>query len=136
MRPGEGSEFVYSPVHVNATLHCVIDDLFLLWNVDGLSFISDNVRAMLNSRGIFLKRETSLEGITSSNLTVYGDIQINNNISICCESRNEDDSSCTTFIIYGILTACYRDYYCNNVLLSACMYARTLQKINRSSITT
>ena len=100
VRPGDGNEIVYSPIHVNATLHCVLDGPFLLWLVDGLNFVSRNEKAMLNLREIFEITESSSKSLTSSTLTVYGDIQRNNNISICCETR--EDSSCTTLIIYGI----------------------------------
>ena len=99
MTPGDGNEFVYSPIHVNATLHCAANEVFLIWIIDGLSLTSTNTRTELNSRGIF-ETSTSTDSVTQSTLTVYGDITTNNNISICCMSTG--DPSCTTFIVYGI----------------------------------
>ena len=65
MRPGDGSDFVYSPIHINATLHCTLNghnNIILLWMVDGLNFIFDNEKAMLNLRGIFKIAQSSMEG--------------------------------------------------------------------------
>ena len=129
VRPGDGSEFVYSPIHVNATLHCVVDGLIIYWMVDGLNFIFRNEQAMLNVRGIFEITKTSSElGLKSSTLTVYGDIQRNNNISICCETR--EDSCCTTLIIYGIM------YYDSNINPTLYCTITLNLYIDRSSITT
>ena len=36
MRPGDGEDFVYSLVDVNATLHCAVNNTYLLWVVDGI----------------------------------------------------------------------------------------------------
>ena len=102
VRPGGGEQFVYSPVDVNATLHCAVNSTFLTWDVDGFSFDNAFERHILNSRGVFQITFTT-EDLSNSTLTVYCDIDVNNNIRICCET-NEGlmrRESCTTLIIYG-----------------------------------
>ena len=37
MRPGDGKKFVYSPVDVNATLHCAVNNTIPVWEIDGLA---------------------------------------------------------------------------------------------------
>ena len=80
VRPGDGEEFVYSPVNVNATLHCVVNNTNLEWDADGLAFVSDVQRAQLNFRGIFESGPTiSSDGVTSSSVIVFGSRELNNN---------------------------------------------------------
>ena len=103
VRPGDGEQFVYSPVDTNTTLPCAVNNTFLSWDVDGFSFDNAFERHLLNSRGVFQTTHAT-EALSNSTLTVYGDVDINNNIRICCES-NEGlmyRESCTTLIIYGI----------------------------------
>ena len=102
VRPGDGEQFVYSPVNTNATLHCAVNYTHLAWSADGLNFDNDNKRNILFSRGIFQSTNT-VGALTQSTLTVYGERELNNNIEICCEyldgARQRD--SCTTLVIYG-----------------------------------
>ena len=35
--PGDGEQFVYSPIGVDAALHCAVNNTILTWIVDGLS---------------------------------------------------------------------------------------------------
>ena len=53
VRPGDGEEIEYSPVNVNATLHCAVNNTNLAWEVDGLALDHPVQRPQLNSRGIF-----------------------------------------------------------------------------------
>ena len=102
--PGDGEEFVYSPVGVNATLHCAVNSTILAWSIDDrLTFESLVQKVELHSRGIYQSGPTtSTDGITVSDVTVYGDSE-NNNIRICCQSFvNGLKENCTTVIIYGI----------------------------------
>ena len=86
--PGDGEEFVYSPVEVNATIHCAVNNTMLGWEVDGLNFDNSIKRNELHSRGIFHNEPIlSSNGVTASNLIVFGDIDVNSNIRICCESQ-------------------------------------------------
>ena len=102
MRPGGSNEFVYSPIDVNATLYCVVDDPALFWTVDGILIYPGSIpEAMFNEKGIFQMTYPASDGTLRSNLTVYGDITLNNNISSCCVLSNIEDQSCTTLIIYG-----------------------------------
>ena len=103
VRPGDGELFVYSPVDVNATLHCAVNNTFLSWIVDRFSFDNSVREGILNSRRIF-HTTYSTEALSNSTLTVYGDIDVNNNIRICCESFEGlmQRESCTILIIYGM----------------------------------
>ena len=105
MRPGDGEEFVYSPVNVNATLHCAVNNTNLAWEVDGLELNSLVQGPQLNSRGIFQSGPTtSSDGVTSSSVivTLFGSKELNNNTRICCQSFvNELNENCTTLIVYG-----------------------------------
>ena len=103
LRPGDGKEFVYSPVNVNATLHCAVNNTFLVWVVDGLAFDSPVQRPHLNSRGIFQSGPTiQSDGVTSSSVIVFGSRELNNNTRICCQLFvDELKENCTTLIIYG-----------------------------------
>ena len=102
VRPGDGEQFVYSPVDVNATLHCAVNNTFLSWDVDGFNIDHAFGRHLLNSRGVFQTTHTT-ETLSNSILTVFCDIDVNNNIRICCESNEGlmHRESCTTLIIYG-----------------------------------
>ena len=102
--PGDGEEFVYSPVGVNATLHCAVNSSILAWFIDDtLTFGNLAQRLELRYRGIYQSGPTtSADGITVSSVTVYGDSE-NNNIRFCCQSFvNGLKENCTTVIIYGI----------------------------------
>ena len=105
VRPGDGEERVYSPVDVNATLHCAVKNTNLAWVVDGLVLDSPVQRPQLNSRGIILFQSgpiISSDGVTSSSVIVLGSRELNNNTRICCQSFvNELKENCTTLIIYG-----------------------------------
>ena len=107
VRPGDGEEFVYSPVEVNATIHCAVNNTMLAWEVDGLNFDNDFKRNELHSRGIFQNELIfSTNGVTASSLIVFGNIEMNSNIRICCESlvmRRKPRQNCTTLIIYGMV---------------------------------
>ena len=103
MRPGDGEEFVYSPVNVNATLHCAVNNTILVWEVDGATLDSSIQGPQLNSRGIFQSEPIiSSVGVTSSSVIVFGSRELNNNTWICCQSVvNELKENCTTLIVYG-----------------------------------
>ena len=113
VRPGDGEEFVYSPVEINATIHCAIDSTMLAWEVDGLNFDSEFKRDELHLRGIFQNGpHASSSGVTTSNVIVFGNIHMNSNIRICCESlvNGELTKNCTTLIIYGMIHCCIHTY--------------------------
>ena len=103
VRPGDGAEFVYSPVGVNATLHCVVNNTILAWDIDGLALDHPVQGPLLNSRGIFLSEPSvSSDGLKVSNVTVFGNRELNNNIRVYCQSLvNGLKENCTTLIIYG-----------------------------------
>ena len=103
IRPGNGEEFVYSPVDVNATLHCAVNNTILEWAVDMLALDSAVWGPQLNSRGIFQSGpSTSSDGVTSSSVIVFGSRELNNNTRICCQSFvNGLKENCTTLIVYG-----------------------------------
>ena len=106
VRPGDGEQFVYSPVDVNATLHCAVNNTYMSWIIDQLSFeINDNSYRgrLIKSRGIF-QSKSRFGTITESSLTVDGDINVNNGTLICCQSLEEEEpvQYCTTLIIYGM----------------------------------
>ena len=104
--PGDGEEFVYSPVNVNATLHCAVNNTNLVWEVSGLNLDSPVQRPHLNLRGIFQSGPLiSSDGVTSSSVIVLGSRELNNNTRICCQSFvNELKENCTTLIVYGNLS--------------------------------
>ena len=102
--PGDGEEFVYSPVGINATLHCAVNSTILAWFIDDrLTFENPSQKLVPHSRGIYQSGPTtSMNGLKVSSVTVYGDSE-NNNIRICCQSFvNELQENCTTLVIYGI----------------------------------
>ena len=103
VRPGDGAEFVYSPVGVNATLHCAVNNTILAWEVDGLALGHPVQGPKLHSRGIFQSEPSvSSDGLKVSNVTVFGNRELNNNIRVCCQSLvNGLKENCTTLIIYG-----------------------------------
>ena len=94
---------MYSPVEVNATIHCTVNNTNLFWGIDELSFAE--LGPALNSRGIFQRTNTSSDGVTTSNVTVFGAIEMNSNIEICCRSLVgvRVREVCTTLIIYGMV---------------------------------
>ena len=97
---------MYSPVDVNVTLHCAVTSMDLLWEVGGLSFYAPFHRRRLHSRGIFqTEAVTSSTGVTTSNVTVFGNMDENNSSRTCCQSQrdsvSEIEQECTTLIIYG-----------------------------------
>ena len=104
VRPGDGEDFAYSPVGVNATLHCTVNNTNLFWVVDGLNFDREFSGAILHSRGIY-QRLTTSQGIMRSELTVYGDMETNNIINVCCLSflvlGENAQECCTTLLMYG-----------------------------------
>ena len=102
VRPGDGEEFVYSPVGVNATLHCAVNNTDLEWEIDGFNFESLFDRNHLQSRNIFQESTTTLLGITRSSVKVFGNVNTNNGTMICCR-RDALREFCTTLIIYGIM---------------------------------
>ena len=106
VRPGNGKEFVYSPVDVNVTLHCAVNSMELLWEVDDLNFYSPFHIHRLHSRGIFqTEAVTSSTGVTKSNVTVVGNLAENNGSEFCCQSLRDSvsdiEQECTILIIYG-----------------------------------
>ena len=120
MRPGDGEEFVYSPVNVNATLHCAVNDTILAWDVDGLSLDHPVQGHQLNSREIFQSGPIiTSDGVTSSSVLVFGSRELNNNTRICCQSFvNELKETCTILIVYGKVNTFLpfihntEDYFC------------------------
>ena len=103
--PGDGNEFVYSPVDVNATLHCSVNNTHVSWDVEMLNFDNTGDRLRLHSRGIFQTEPvTSSAGVTTSSVTVLGRVPVNNNSRICCQSVVDDREihvNCTVLIFYG-----------------------------------
>ena len=104
MRPGDGEEFVYSPVGVNTTLHCAVNNSNLEWEVDGFNFESHFDRNHLQSRNIILFQEstTTIRGITKSSIKIFGNVNINNGTMICCQT-DALRKFCTTLIVYGTM---------------------------------
>ena len=58
----------YSPVGVNATLQCVVNNTILMWVVDGLTIDSPIQRPALHSREIFQGRPTTSVDIWYSSI--------------------------------------------------------------------
>ena len=104
-RPGGGKDFVYSPVNVNATFHCAVNNTNPFWFID--MFLLDNAfhGQILNSREIFQSEQvTSSDGVIRSSVTVFGSLMVNNDTRICCQllkENNEIGERCTTLILYG-----------------------------------
>ena len=105
IRPGEGEELVFYPVEVNVTIHCAVNNTNLVWNVDGLVSGFELTKPVLHSRGIYQSTTTSSERLMKSILTVFGNIELNNNSKICCQSLVglELRDACTILIIYGMM---------------------------------
>ena len=102
VRPGDGKEFVYSPVGVNVTLHCAVNNTNLVWDVDGLASDSAVQGPELHTRGIFWSEQLSSNGIIASSVTVFGNQELTR---ICCQSfANGHKENCTILIVYGKLT--------------------------------
>ena len=101
VRTGDGEEFVYSPVNINATLHCAVNNTNLVWVVDGLALDHPVQGTQLNLRGICQRGPTvPSDGVTSSSVIVFGSRELNNNTRICCQSFvNELKENCTILII-------------------------------------
>lgn len=108
--PGDGNEFIYSPLEVNVTFYCVVNNTQLEWMVDRLVFSGLSGKLILESRRIFQSGPvTSSVGVTTSNLTMFG-LLVNNKSRICCNSlmENELQKNCTTLIVYGKNSCYYR----------------------------
>ena len=100
VRPGDGEEFVYSPVNVNTTLHCAVNNTNLGWEIDGLTLDSDVQGLQLNSRGIFqIGPIVSSDGVTLSSVIVLN-FSSRELTRICCQSFvNGLKENCTTLIV-------------------------------------
>ena len=101
-RPGDGEEFVYSPVDANATLHCIVNKSTLLWGIGEESY--SELEPELTLRGIFFEISRRFARVKESNIIIMGNIDVNNDTRICCQllDGRELRESCTTLIIYGI----------------------------------
>ena len=84
---------------------CAVNNTNLVWNVDGLASDSEVARPVFHSRRIFQSTTIASERIMNSILIVFGDVELNNNSRICCQSlvgfKLRD--ACTTLIIYGMV---------------------------------
>ena len=92
----------------------------LIWGVNEFNFDSKPTRAALHSRGIFQRMSTSSDGVTTSVVTVFGNIKVNSNIRVCCRSLVGLEllrEACTVLIIYGIYgtMSCYS---LNNIVVN------------------
>ena len=79
--PGDGKEFVYSPVDVNATVFCAVSSKYLVWEVDGVTLDSP-VEGLYQSGP-----PTYSDGVTESSVTIIGS-RGKNHTRICCQSIN------------------------------------------------
>ena len=70
-----------------------------------LAFDSNSQRRTLHSRQIFQTDPIiSSDGVTKSSVTVFGNLDVNNNSGICCQIQLENtefEEMCTTLILYG-----------------------------------
>ena len=76
----------------------------IIWGVNEFNFDSEPTRAALQSRGILQRTSTSSDGVTTSVVTVFGNIKVNSNIRVCCRSLVGLEllrEACTVLIIYG-----------------------------------
>ena len=119
--PGDGEEFMYSPVGVNATIHCAVNSTILEWTIhvgdSDLSFSNRAEKPDLDLRGIFQSGlSTSADGIRSSSVILAGSRQKNNDTKICCQSNlNGLKENCTTLVLYGkVNTKLLMNLYNNN----------------------
>ena len=99
---------MYSPVDVNATLHCVINgsELDPEWEIDGFTFASPLQQRELHSRQIFQGSAMTLGSIKSSSMIIFGDIVENNGTRICCLAMAYGQGlvkACTVLIVYGMI---------------------------------
>ena len=96
---------MYSPIGVNATLHCVVNSSELEWNIDDFNFHSPLEGRQLHSREIYEGSSTTLGGITTSSVIILGDIAGNNGTTICCQASLRQELElikvCTVLIVYG-----------------------------------
>ena len=70
MRPRNGDIPVYSPIDVNATLKCVVNNAILEWEIDGFNLESSIERRQLN-----LTNRQIYEGVTTtSGDTTYSSV--------------------------------------------------------------
>ena len=98
---------MYSPVNINATLHCEVNHSSIRWIVGNERYVFEigDHRHLLHSRGIFQNGTitSSLTNRTVSNLIVFGDVTVNNSTRICCQviARRNIEENCTTLVIYG-----------------------------------
>ena len=106
--PGNGSEFVYSPVNVDVTIHCAVNSATLTWGIDQDLVFDEIGRVILQQRGIQQYRDnTTREGVTASTVVITGNKEINNQTHVCCRTlvMSDDISTqvmmCTTVILYG-----------------------------------
>ena len=109
--PGEGRDYTYSPVGVNATLDCKVASNDLEWSINGTRFGRENQRNFLTNRGIFQSELVSSSDGLSSTVFVFGNIS-NNASMVCCQSFLEGliMMSCTTLIVYGELIKFTSEY--------------------------
>ena len=94
---------MYSPVGVNTTLHCTVDNTHLSWKIDQMRFNGEVEAAILELRGIYKLGTTTSNGMTTSSVLVAGKIAKNNATMACCDSifNKATQKSCTTIVIYG-----------------------------------
>ena len=82
--PGDGEEFVYSPIGVNITLQCAVNNARLVWIIDN-SLLFEVQGSILDSRRIFLNETYTSDGVTISSITIFANREVNNNTRICCQ---------------------------------------------------
>ena len=94
---------MYSPINVNATLHCGVNASELEWEIDDFNFGSLFERRQLNLRQIYEETTTTSVGTTYSSVIIFGYIR-NNGTMICCLVQLGQDviKSCTVLIVYGM----------------------------------
>ena len=81
-----------------------MNNTHILWVIDTLAFDSPTNRRTLHSREIFQTEPVTLDGVTRSSVTVFGNLAVNNNTRICCQSQFENIefvTNCTTLMLYG-----------------------------------
>ena len=103
MRPGNGDIRVYSPIDVNATLHCVVNSAELAWEIDGSNIEAPIERRQLNLRQIYEGATTTSGDTTYSSVIIFGSIR-NNGTMVCCQVLQGWDliKACTVLIVYGM----------------------------------
>ena len=106
VRPADGDDYVYSPIEVNVTLQCIVNNTHLEWYIDMLTFASEIQRSKLESRKIFqFAPVTSADGLTMSTVIAFGSLTLNNHSRVCCQTLilTVVKEVCTTLIVYGEL---------------------------------